>query len=79
MEVQHSNIVLQENIRLKRIVAEQSHIIEQLKEDKEKLKKEIFDLNDDVINSLRQERDDFLERNLCIRTKPKSTRKSLLR
>ena len=59
MQVQHSNKVLQENI--KRIVAEQSHIIEQLKEDKEKLKKEIFNLNDDVINSLRQERDDFLE------------------
>ena len=53
--------ILQENQRLNKIVKEQTHIIKELQEEREKLKNEIFNLNDDVINSLRQERDDFLE------------------
>ena len=53
-----------ENASLRGKVNELMHVVKQMEEERAQLKKEIFDLNDDVINSLVSERDEILERKL---------------
>ena len=63
--------LLKENKKLNQTVNEQALVIKELQEERDQLKKENFDLEDDVINSLRQERDDYLERKFFYQEKVK--------
>ena len=63
--------LLRENKKLNKTVNEQALVIKELQEERDQLKKENFDLEDDVINSLRQERDDYLERKFFCQEKVK--------
>ena len=63
--------LLRENKKLNQTVNEQALVIKELQEERDQLKKENFDLEDDVINSLRQERDDYLERKFFYQEKVK--------
>ena len=63
--------LLRENKKLNQTVNEQALVIKELQEERDQLKKENFDLEDDVINSLRQERDDYLERKFFYQDKVK--------
>ena len=63
--------LLKENKKLNQTVNEQALVIKELQEERDQLKKENFDLEDDVINSLRQERDDYLERKFFYQDKVK--------
>ena len=65
----------EENEKLKRTVSDQIQIIYDLYDERDKLKKEIFKLNDDDINSLVAERDEFLEKKFSTRTKLRSTKR----
>ena len=65
----------EENEKLKRTVSDQIQIIYDLYDERNKLKKEIFKLNDDDINSLVAERDEFLEKKFFYQDKVKQYEK----
>ena len=76
-ECEQLNNILIENDTLKGTTMKLKRVIKQMEEERGKLKNEIANLNDDVINSLVAERDEISERNFLLKQKLEESDKTV--